>query len=84
VRPGPWSGEPGNSNGTPVAKRLGRLQVNPDRAQPGAVQDLELVEAGADRLGALDVEHGRQRAVLGVELRRGADEPQRAGTFEAP
>ena len=44
VRPGPWSGEPGKPNGTPVANALRAAPHEPERAQAGGVQDLELVE----------------------------------------
>ena len=38
------------------------------------MQDLELVEAGADRLGALEVQHGREP--VAVEVVDAARDPQ--------
>ena len=36
VRPGPWSGEPGKPNGTPVANALRRLHTSPSERRPAA------------------------------------------------
>src|SRR6202008_4526380 len=54
----------------------------PERAQPGRVQDLELVEARADRLGALDGQDRGERSVVLVELVRVRDQAQDAGAGE--
>ena len=36
VRPGPWSGEPGKPNGTPVANALRRFHTSPSERRPAA------------------------------------------------
>ncbi len=45
------------------------------------MEDLELVEGRADRLGALEVQDGGERSLL-IELLRVSDEPEHAGPLE--
>ena len=47
VRPGPWSGEPGKSNGTPVANAFGRLQTRPRERSPAAWSTASASSAGS-------------------------------------
>ena len=66
VRPGPVSGEEGKANGTPCANAFGRLHTGPSERSPAACQRSSALEAGVDRLGALEVgdrgEHAGTRA----------------------
>ena len=63
-----------------VPERVGAAPDRAERAQPGRVPDLERVEVGVDRLGALHVEDHAERVAgqAGVEVGDVAHEPDRA------
>ena len=79
------SGDDGEMNGTPWANALGRLHTGPSERRPGLVPQAERFELGVDRLGALEVQHRRRRAVVGtgrVEVRRRAGDAHVAASLE--
>ena len=55
VRPGPVSGDAGNSNGTPSANAFGRDQTMPIDRSPRVVPVLQVRQILGDRLGAFHV-----------------------------
>ena len=68
-----------------VGERVRPAPHRPQRAQARGVPELERLERGVDRLGALVVHDRREHAVLagGVEVRDRADDPQVAVALEA-
>ena len=81
VRPGPVSGDPGNSKGTPSANAFGRDQTSPTDAAHARTAG-QIGEIGRERVGSLEMDDRGHATFLEVVDRGGTRHRQSAEHVE--